>query len=101
MDNVFELHQRLQHYKQNTQHLRDDFHDAGRFTYCHLMIYHNSAWHKFEVRGWHTTMDYRMIEISCVNWTLAAGTCTLSIKDDSVKDFKILEDEPTLQVLYG
>jgi hypothetical protein len=115
MDNVFELSQRLQHYRETNPKIIDHDSDAGQYgenrhTYCHIM-YHISkelairlehiGWHKIEVRGWHTTMDYRMIEISCVNWTLAAGTCTLSIKDDSVKDFKILEDEPTLQVLYG
>lgn len=101
MDDLFDLHQRLQHYKTINPDIGRDHFEIGRHTYCHLMVRHEGKWHKFEVRQFRTTMDYGLIEVSCVNWTLAAGTCTLSIKDDSVKDFKILEDEPTLQVLYG
>jgi len=100
MDNILELHQRLEYYKK-TNPFVPGFDEPGRHTYCHLMVLHEGKYHKFEVRGWHTTMDYRFTELSCVNWTLAAGTCTISIKDDNIAKFKILEDEPTLQVLYG
>ena len=59
------------------------------------------GWHKFEVRGFGVVPDYSVIEVSCVNWSLAAGTCTLTIDEVNCHRFKILEDEPTIQVLYG
>jgi len=113
MENVFEMNQRLEYYKKiNPKSPDSDDMQYGhdRHTYCHLMYHVTAAdanriehigWHKIEVRGWRTTMDYRKIELSAVSWSLAAGTCTLMIKDDNVHKFKILEDEPTLQVLYG
>lgn len=101
MDDLFYLIERLQHYKK-TNPFVPGFDEPGRHTFCHLMVLHQGKWHKFEVRGFNVTMDYGMIELSCVNWTLAAGTCTLSIqRENKISDFKILEDEPTMQVLYG
>lgn len=106
-DIIFDLTQRLQHYKTSNP-FNPEVHEPGRHTYCHLMIYirpeerpYNEGWHKIEVRGHRTTMDYSMIELSCVSWTLAAGTCTITIDEINCHRFKILEDEPTIQVLYG
>lgn len=107
MDEIFHLAQRLQHYK-ITNPYDPEIHEPGRHTYCHLMIYirdnelpYKEGWHKIEVRNHQTTMDYSRIELSAVSWTLAAGTCTISIDEINCTRFKILEDEPTLQVLYG
>lgn len=101
MDDLFHLVQRLQHYKETNPDLGKEHFEIGRHTYCHLMVKHQGKWHKFEVRQFRVTMDYGMIEIAAVNWTLAAGSCTLSIqRENNINDFKILEDEPTMQVLY-
>lgn len=101
MDEFMHFLERLQHYKK-TNPFVPGFDEPGRHTYCHIMALHNGKWHKFEVRGHNITMDYGMVEISAVNWTMAAGTCTLSIqREQDVSIFKILEDEPTMQVLYG
>lgn len=108
MDDIFRLHQRLQYYK-TTNPYDPEIHERGRHTYCHLMVYiragetpyYSEGWHKIEVRGHQTVLDYSRIELSAVSWTLAAGTCTITIDEINCKRFKILEDEPTLQVLYG
>lgn len=75
---------------------------GDRYTYCHL-IYMKEVngvnFPLFEVRGWGKNEDG--IHVDLVNWTVAAGTCSVVLKADNIDDWKILEDEPTLQVLYG
>lgn len=112
-DQIFYITQRLEHYKKINPKIIDPDSDAGQYgdnrhTYCHLMVCirpdekpYEKGWHKFEVRAFQTTMDYSRIELSCVNWTIAAGTCTITIDEINCMRFKILEDERTMQVLYG
>ena len=98
--------------RDNPKPIRDEDEHYGdnRHTYCNLMYYideatasryHKQGWHKMEVRSFNITMDYSFIEIGVVNWTLTAGHGTLRVTADMVHNIKILEDEPTLQVLYG
>lgn len=82
-------------------------HEPGRHTYCHILFFPNEEQanrlgvlpHKFEVRGF--SINSASIDISAVNWGVAAGTCSLIVGEHNVHQFKILEKEPTLQVLYG
>ncbi len=101
MDEMMHMANRLSHYKKINPDIGLDHFELGRHTYCHLMLNYQGQWHRIEVRAFNITYDYSLIEVSAVNWTLAAGTCTLRINPENVKDFKILEDEPTMQVLYG
>lgn len=83
----------------------EDHYDVGRVTHCHLVcmdpIYEQIKYPIFEVRGWQYAADPGILEISAVNWTVTAGTCTICLKEHNAKFWKILEDEPTLQVLIG
>lgn len=91
---------RIQYYIITNPHpYPDDPYDSGRHTYCHLAHYAKGAWHFFEIRG--MSVKENRAHVSAVNWTLCAGTCAIDLTEVSVKDWKILEDEPTLQVLYG
>lgn len=111
MEAMVKLANDLSRWKRDNPNKSDgeDWHD-NRHTYCHIMYYideqaagkhHKPGWHKVEVRGFNITYNYELIECSAVSWTLAAGTCTLRITPENVHLVKILEDEPTLQVLYG
>ncbi len=90
----------LQKYKDINPDTSDDIYDKGRHTYCHIIWMnkeHNFP--KFEVRGW--ALRGPILNVSVVNWTVTAGTASLSLNDDNLEEFKILEDDPTLMVLYG
>lgn len=60
---------------------------------------------RFEVRGWGKPAKLPngkwMLEVSAVNWTITAGTCTLQLNEDDIDKFEILEDNKALQVLIG
>lgn len=100
MDEMMVLANRLNHYKTTNPDIGLDHFEIGRHTYCHLMVQHMGKYHKFEIRSIRVAYDYSVIELGAVNWTMAAGTCTLSIKPETVGLFKILEDHPTMRVLY-
>ena len=82
-----------------------------RHTYCNLMITKGKfVGHVFEVRskpekdeldyGEHTRDRY---VISSCNYTVQAGTCTVSLSQRTLDQYgwAIVEDNPTLKVLYG
>lgn len=72
-----------------------------RKTLCHLVWLdemHNGP-HIFEVRS---MFFYKSkIAMSVVNWTIAGGTANLDLTVGNFSRWKILEEDKTLQVLYG
>lgn len=83
--------------------------EPGRHTFCHILFFPNEEQskrlgvmpHKFEVRGFSIDTLACAVKISAVNWTVGAGTCSLMVDEHNIHQFKILEKEPSLQVLYG
>lgn len=98
------LLQRLHYYQTINPDIGLDHFEIGRHTYCHLMYKHDGQWHKNEVRGFKSVYRDGVLEsinISAVNWSVAAGPCGIVITQEHIDLVKILEDEPTMQVLYG
>lgn len=62
-----------------------------RITHCVLSTTHGGEDHLFHVRGWAPIKDGKLI-VAVVNWTLCAGTATLELTEDSVRDFKFYEE---------
>ena len=104
---------RLNKFKKLDQGL--DFEDLKRFTYCHMVLTnlkdptngnslkapHKGGLHRFEVRGWRVVKkEWKVLKVSAVNWTITAGTCTVDLTEDNISDWDILEDNPTLRILY-
>jgi len=88
----------------------EDAYDHGRHTYCHIVWMDEHRGEKFpifEVRGWSALYskicpgELDQIHVSAVNWTVSAGTCSMHLNDSNISKFKILENDPTLQVLIG
>lgn len=76
-----------------------------RVNWCHLLCRHNGKLHRFEVRGARLVKDTSepsqdVIQVSVVNWTMCAGTATLSLNEANVGDWLIEEDAPTVGLLY-
>ncbi len=108
MSNVLKFKDKLDKYKiLNPKYQpsadEDYYGDAGRHTYCHLLYLGKTEKpgpHRFEVRSWH--LNYLTMSVGAVNWTLCAGTCSINITEDNVKDWVILEDDPDrINILYG
>ncbi len=73
-----------------------------RHTFCHLVCMKELRGVKypvFEVRGW--GVKKTTLNVSVVNWTVCAGTASLELNEENISDWRILEDDPTLQVLIG
>lgn len=60
----------------------------NRVTHCRLSHMHRGKEHIFDVRGWRKNPD-DTIYLSVVNWTLCAGTASLTINAQNVDLFKI------------
>lgn len=100
---VTNLLKRLNFYRdvKNPKPLIDeDGYDVGRHTYCNLVIFKDNEPHLFEVRGFN--MLNGILQVYAVNWSIAAGTCTVNVTEDVIDLLKIeiYEDNPTLQTLY-
>ena len=96
------LAKRLRHYKKiNPAPKLEPYEGDSRHNYCHLVLFKDSKPHHFQVRSFQIRED--KIVVSAVNWTLAAGTCTLdlTVKTINTYNIEILEDSPSLQTLYG
>lgn len=81
---------------------RYDVEYDDRYTFCHLVLMKETRGVKypiFEVRGW--TAHKKEIRLSVVNWTICAGTASLELNEENIDEWRILEDEPALQVLIG
>lgn len=82
---------KLQDYLTKLERLRkpksDDPYD-NRITHCYILHELDGKDHTFEVRGWRPIVDDKL-EISVVNWTLCAGTATLTVTEDTVDTFRI------------
>lgn len=77
----------------------------SRPTWCHILTRHKGELHRFEVRWakyWSDVQENSLdvIHINVVNWTLCAGTATLTLSNDNVGQFVIEEEEPTIGLLY-
>lgn len=97
------IYKRLRHYKKvNPAPPPDPYEGAGRHNYCHLVLFKNDKPHLFQVRGFTKKGLKDKVQVSAVNWTLAAGTCTLDLTDKMIKTYniQILEDNPTIQTLF-
>lgn len=67
----------------------DDPYD-NKITHCYLVYTKKpDEFHFFEVRGWGKIKDEE-IGVSAVNWTLCAGTCSVTITDKNCNDFDII-----------
>ena len=63
---------------------------GSRNTHCYFI--HESKQnelHFFEIRGWCKIINDKL-NISAVNWTVAAGPCSITIDDKNLNNFKIL-----------
>jgi hypothetical protein len=100
-DRLKEISKRLRHYKKvNPAPPPDPYEGSSRHNYCHLVLFKNDKPHLFEVRGFKALKD--KTQVSAVNWTLAAGTCTIDLTAKIIKQYniQILEDNPTIQTLF-
>lgn len=66
----------------------DDPYD-NRITHCRILYNIEGTDHEFVVRGWSYKNDE--LNISTVNWTIAAGTCTLTVTEDNLLNLKIVD----------
>lgn len=78
--------------------------DQGRTTWCHLLYKHKGEIHRFEVRGASYIQNVQessldIISISVVNWTICAGTASVTLNNDTI-DKWVIEEEPTAKLLY-
>ena len=87
----------------------DDPYNDNRHTYCHLLYigpYKQDKHmkkvkeHRVDVRGF-KRKENGEIEISAVSWTLAAGSCSLTLTNTNIDYWLILEDKGMTEVLYG
>ena len=85
----------------------ENYHDGDRVTWCHLLYYDKltKKWHKFEVRGakYYKSTDndnFDVITVATVNWTIMAGTCQLTLREDNVSEWLIAEDTPNIELIY-
>lgn len=103
---IKQLLRRLEHYRKVNPRVRDeDDYGDDRHNFCHL-IYLDKVTkkaHRFQVRGWSYDMLMETLNISVVNWTMLAGTGSLTLKNvpEELAKWVVAEDDPTLAVLYG
>ncbi len=67
----------------------DDPYD-NRITHCYLLHEVDGKIHEFIVRGW-TPIKDGVLDVSVVNWTIAAGSASLGLTEDRVDKWKIKE----------
>lgn len=77
-----------------------------RANWCHLLTKHNKAVHRIEVRyATYIKETYEnggdCIDISAVSWTLGAGPCGITIKEETVDKFLIEEDHPISELIFN
>lgn len=77
-----------------------DPYNRGRTTWCHLLVKHKDELHKLQVRGLSFTKEKDVLTVSIVNWTMCAGTATLTLTEENCGRYIIEEDEPTIGLLY-
>jgi hypothetical protein len=63
---------------------------GDRVVHCHIKTSIDGQEHTFEVRGFYKPKDEAM-EVSVVNWTLCAGTAWLTLTEDSIINYTIVE----------
>lgn len=62
-----------------------------RLTHCNILYKHTDGKeHSFAVRGWGHIMLGKL-DIGAVNWTMCAGPVTLTIDNDNIHLFKIVD----------
>lgn len=105
---LHDFYHRLDKYKKINPDPEDDPYSVGRHNFCHIIFMIETKgvkYARFEVRGWDKPTRLGsgiwMLEVSAVNWTITAGTCSIHIDEDNVDNFEILEDNKALQVLIG
>jgi hypothetical protein len=79
---INDLHQELETFRKT--HSDDPCYN--RTTHCYLTC----EGIKFEVRGWNFYKG--VLYVSAVNWTEFAGTCTITINKDNLRNFVITND---------
>ena len=85
-----ELHDTLEHLRKE---YNPAIHERGRVTHCHLVYTHTDGReHIFEVRSWKPINDEGILCINAVNWTICAGTCTIEMTEERLKDWRVCED---------
>ena len=103
METIEKLYNALELHRKDLEWHEDSW--DTRLTHCHLLKFYSGKAHIFQVRGWDYYDEfnkYPTLRINVVNWTITAGTATIYLQDDEdAKDWYILEDNPTLRVLYG
>lgn len=103
---LLKLHNRLVEYKTHINPKLSDPDDSydDRHNYCHMVYLDpvTNKMHTFQVRGFSYDSVKEILSISAVNWTICAGTCTIRLMNEHLElaKWKILEDEPTLQILF-
>lgn len=104
---LLNLLERLQYYKlvnSNTIKLNEQFDSIASF--CTLVIIFKNTPHYCKVIGFtvevHPSKELE-IDINVINHTLAVGHATLTVNKNNINELElyILEDTPSLQVLYG
>lgn len=71
-----------------------DPYESGRTNHCDLEHEHKGVKHVFEVRGWGKIENGELM-VHVVNWTLCAGTATLTLNEERVDSYRILEEYPS------
>lgn len=99
MDKLNNFWSKLVKYKKEPDWERNPY-DADRMCiWCHLLVKHNGKLHRFEVRNGRLSDD--AITLSVVNWTICAGAATLTLGEETVSQYLIEEDDPTVGLLYA
>ena len=65
--------------------LDDPYED--RLTHCYLILNLNNKDHRWEVRGWNPLKN-GILTVYAVNWTLAAGYCSINFTEELLKKNK-------------
>lgn len=55
-----------------------------RLTHCYMVINWGNKDHTWEVRGWLPLKD-GILRVSAVNWTMAAGYCSIDFTEELLK----------------
>lgn len=77
-------------YKELERHRKPRVSGYDRITHCYLSHEENGEVHHFEVRGWKPIED-GVLNISLVNWTIVAGSCSLFLTEELVDQWDIYD----------
>lgn len=100
MNKLKDFYKALEKYRRPVEDVRE------RMNWCHLLTKHKGELHRFQVRYASFKVDNDeydksdTIVLDVVNWTMCAGTATLTLTEDTCGKWLIEEDEPTVGLLY-